>query len=733
MTKVYLSIIFSFLLAVSGYAQVYTLEPDIPIEVNGTSLINPWAGGLNSGQYNTMDLNGDGAEDLVVFDRTSNKINTFLNIDNQHVYAPEFAQQFPEGIENWMLLRDFNCDGLKDIFTSDPLGMRVFVNESNTEELIWRVFNSRAPQSSALLTKGFTSNINLQMNSSDIPSIDDIDGDGDLDNLVYRFSGRATIEFHKNLSMERTATCDSLQMERETQNWGNFEECECGVFAFNGTNCPSSSGGRLNHQSGKAILTIDMDNDGDKDLLFTEEECNNTHLLINEGTATNPSFQSASSNFPASTPARFFVFPAAYHEDVNFDGVKDLLVAPNVGSNVFSAVDFRSSSWFYNNTASNQNPNFNLVQRNFLQDQMLEIGENAAPAFADYDNDGDLDMFLGSLINYDLPFFGSSIQLFENVGNASTPSFQLINNDYLTSSGLNTFNIKPQFKDINGDGSIDLIFSATILSTFATNIFYVLNNSTGAFNFDSNARVLFSGLGFNENYFIEDVDQDGTQDILIGRSNGSLEYLRNIGTLVAPSFQSEDNSFYGLDLSAFRVNTAIEIGDADGDGTDDLITGDRRGNFTIYYDFRSNLDSPLPGSTELIQFGETDPEIANFGGKIKPRLANLFSEDRPAIVLGTGQGGATLLRNTEALTKDGNVSFRLFPNPIITGENVSVISDTNMTLEIISILGQKVGKTTIEANQVNVINTSQLNQGLYILRGLVGDDQVISRRLVITK
>ncbi|MEL7001405.1 MAG: VCBS repeat-containing protein, partial [Bacteroidota bacterium] len=678
MTKYYLSIILCLSFSTEIFSQIYTIEDEVPVEIDGRFLTNPWAGGLNSGQYNTMDLNNDGQQDIVVFDRTSSKVNTFLNVDGAPVYAPEYANQFPEGIDSWLLLRDFNCDGLKDIFTSDPLGIRVFVNESDEEGLKWRVFNSREPQSSALLTKGFTSNINLQMNSSDIPAIDDVDGDGDLDILVFRFSGNATIEFHKNFSIERTSVCDSIQLERVTQNWGDFEECECGIFAFNGTSCPTSTGGRQNHQSGKALLTIDIDNDGDKEIIFTEEECNNTHLLINEGTADSPSFQSATTSFPSvSNPARFFVFPAAYHEDVNFDGVKDLIVAPNIGNNVFSAVDFRSSSWFYDNTGTDQNPVFNFVQRNFLQDDMIELGENAAPAFGDYDGDGDLDMILGSFINYDLNFFGSSLQLFENVGTSSAPTFRLVDNDYLTSSNVGAYNIKPQFKDINSDRNLDLIFSATSLNTFVTSIFYVLNNASGAFSFNGNALLLFSGLGFNENFVVEDIDNDGIQDLLIGRSNGSLEYLRNSGTLQNPNFQTLDESFYGLGLSSFRVNTSVEIGDVDADGTLDMVTGDRRGNLTIYYDFKSNLDNPLEGVDQLIQFGDEPPINFEFGSNLKPRLVNLFGQDRPSIVLGTGQGGLSILRNTEAQGSVGNISFRLFPNPVTREEIVNIISDTN--------------------------------------------------------
>ncbi|MBA4054593.1 MAG: hypothetical protein C0490_07770, partial [Marivirga sp.] len=48
----------------------YVLDQDIPVrDVGGNDLLMPWAGGLNAAHYNTMDLNEDGKDDLVLFDR----------------------------------------------------------------------------------------------------------------------------------------------------------------------------------------------------------------------------------------------------------------------------------------------------------------------------------------------------------------------------------------------------------------------------------------------------------------------------------------------------------------------------------------------------------------------------------------------------------------------------------------------------------------------------------------
>jgi hypothetical protein len=69
-------------LTLSLFAQAqftYKLDQSIVVEADGKTLTLPWAGGLNSVQVNTMDLNDDDNQDLVLFDRTTNKILTFLN------------------------------------------------------------------------------------------------------------------------------------------------------------------------------------------------------------------------------------------------------------------------------------------------------------------------------------------------------------------------------------------------------------------------------------------------------------------------------------------------------------------------------------------------------------------------------------------------------------------------------------------------------------------------------
>ena len=97
-------------LSFSSYGQVngrYLFERNDSIAVleAGDSLEHPWAGGLNAFQVSKIDLNNDNVLDLFLFDRSGDKIVTFLRdtIINDWVYAPEYEDDFPD-IYYWAIL-----------------------------------------------------------------------------------------------------------------------------------------------------------------------------------------------------------------------------------------------------------------------------------------------------------------------------------------------------------------------------------------------------------------------------------------------------------------------------------------------------------------------------------------------------------------------------------------------------------------------------------------------------
>ena len=70
--------------------------------------------------------------DLIVFDKSGNRLNPFINNNGDFIYAPRFRNKFPY-MHDWTLLADYNCDGKNDIFTYSSGGMAVYLNTSNNE------------------------------------------------------------------------------------------------------------------------------------------------------------------------------------------------------------------------------------------------------------------------------------------------------------------------------------------------------------------------------------------------------------------------------------------------------------------------------------------------------------------------------------------------------------------------------------------------------------------------
>ncbi|HTH57237.1 MAG TPA: T9SS type A sorting domain-containing protein [Cyclobacteriaceae bacterium] len=698
--------VFGWLIVSPVVAQLnYHFDQTIPVKVDGKNINLPWAGGLNSAQVNTIDLNRDGKEDLAIFDRTANKLFTYLSTGNGYTYNPEFEAFFPSVIDQWVLLRDFNCDGQKDLFTSNPAGISVFVNvtgNSNTPR--WRPFNQGNP----LLTIGFSGSINLQVNGTDIPAIDDVDEDGDLDIIVARFVGIGTMEFHKNLSIENVGRCDSMQLQRVTNEWGNFIECNCGKYVFGGTDC-SQFGGRTLHDAGKSLLTLDLNNDGLRDLIFSEQNCSALYLIENGGTKDSADMKSFDL-FPQGHPTTL-LFPAAFYEDADFDGVKDLVVSTNISARVPSAIDLSNSVSLYKNTGTTVAPQFNLQKTNWLQDQMVDVGSYASPAFGDYDNDGDMDLFVSYWAGVDTT---SSIFLYENTGSFSSASFELIDKDYLGISQLGLFNINIQFADINVDGKKDLVFTATDKKLFNSHLFFFANKSNQKFDFAGQPLVEIN-FSFNqfESILITDVNSDGLPDILIGKTDGSLQYWNNGGSGSSPHFGLFNSSYLGLGSNIIRYCPAPAIADINGDGKQDLLIGNK-GTVVMYSNYRSG---PKQADTLLFYNPIKDSYgRASLGNLLALATADLYGDGNHLIAAGMITGGIRMLKSDSLNTNSMENAVVVWPNPLQQGQGVSIRVSRNSEVQFFNVLGQKISDPVSILSGERTLLPQSLSSGFYFAR-----------------
>jgi hypothetical protein len=710
----------------------FRLDTLTAVQKNGALLQNPWAGGLNAGQFSTMDLNGDGVEDLVVFDRTTNRVSTFTGNATTKTYrhAPGYEARFP-AMENWMLLADYNGDGRKDLFTHTPQGIRVFSQVGQGGSWAWKLVKP------LLNSYGFSGPINLLVVATDIPALTDVDNDGDLDIVTFELLGNFT-EMHRNMSMERYGVPDSLEFVRNGLCWGNFVKEHCNDFSL-GVDCgavenPTLPGGRIAH-AGNALLMQDLNGDGKKDLLIGHVTCDNIARLINTGTNRVADFTRFDANYPAQDPVRFTIFPAVYSEDVDFDGVKDLLAAPNVYANEGNLIDFRSSVWYYHNAGTTANPSFELRQKNFLQDQMIDVGENAAPAFFDIDGDGDQDLLVGTGGTRGATGFRGGLQLFRNTGTAQKPQFEWQNNEYLNfSEALQLTQVRPQWADFNGDGVVDLGFAG--VSFKGLEYRYLPNRASRgeAVKLSMSEAVSISlpvALQSSDQPFFYDTDQDGDLDLIVGTAQGGIAYYQNTGTAQNPIYQLKTDALAGVRNNFAGRFVSVAVADLNLDGLPDLLTADQTGMIRV---FHSGPWGQWSRRDSLLVQGEAAAYAPKLGAYLSSALADYTGDGKPDVAVGTYGGGVRLLTNILSVTitstePDLTTTFTAYPNP--AEDYINVRSPRQGVLEVISASGQSVRSgVVLKADTDVAVLVINWAPGLYFFRVTYPDRQEVRKVLV---
>jgi hypothetical protein len=164
---------------------------------------------------------------------------------------------------------------------------------------------------------------------------------------------------------------------------------------------------------------------------------------------------SEDSNFPSNTtPANMQLFPAPFFVDVDFDDVKDLVVAANAKN----ISENESSIRFYKNIGTNSLPNFIYTAANLFQNEMIDHGTGSIPVFFDFDEDGLEDLFVANFYRYIHTLDKeSTIAYYKNTGTSSAPEYTYIDYNFLNLDQQN-FGLRsvPTFGDIDGDGDGDL-------------------------------------------------------------------------------------------------------------------------------------------------------------------------------------------------------------------------------------------------------------------------------------
>lgn len=730
-------------------------DGSIPVQRAGVPLDLGWAGGLNSVQVNDVDLNGDGHKDLLLFDRHGDQVTILLNNGSPGTQAYSVTRAydhvypFPE-LHDWVLLRDYNCDGKEDIFSYSLAGFSVYKNISTGSTPAFELVEYRV-ETNYVTTSGGSVFANLYVAEVDLPGIEDVDGDGDLDVLSFSLLG-SYMEYHKNLSMETYGTCDSLKFELRNKCWGFFVENLNNNSVTLNAPCPynvpapeigtgggpeeaedGSGAAKAAAHAGSTILPLDLDDDGVKDLLLGDIAYNNLVGLSNGGSVELANMTQEDTLFPSyDVSVDLPLFPGSFYEDVDNDGKRDLVVSPNATS---LAQNFRSM-WYYTNTGTDAAPVFQKVQENVFQDRMLDFGEGAFPVPFDHDGDGRMDLIVANHGYYAPGTYQGKLALLRNIGTATAPAFSLITDDYmdLSTSGIG-LSMYPAFADVDGDGDKDMY-----IGDLQGRLHFYRNTATGpTAQFVLAQANLVDGAGdtidvgqFATPVF-HDLDGDGKQDLVIGERNGTLSYYRNTGTAAAPTWALLNGELGGVNVAEYWNITGFSVPFIfrNEEGEREMMLGSEAGWLHHY----GNIDGNLNGNWTLLDSTFMD---LHDGARTGVCLYDFTGDGDLDMVVGNYRGGLSFWRSElptgtgETLSISGG-AFTIAPNPAAAQADLVLNAPpaAGTAWVVRNNLGQEVARAQALAQRTTLPLTG-LAEGIYLVR-LEGGTTSAAQRLVVTR
>lgn len=716
----------------------------------------PWVGGMNACQFGEIDLDINGVKDLVVFERHGNRIMTFINGGQpgtvDYTYAPEYIEAFPE-IHDWAIFKDYNNDGLEDIFTYsfEYPGIVVYKNISQNElKFELEVY----PYLTSLQGSGY---VNILVTSVDYPGIEDIDNDGDLDILTFWGLG-SFVEYHQNQSMELYGIPDSLTFIEVSQCWGRFAENEESnivyldtCFGKNeqiqpiGVEIPFKN----ERHTGSTFLLLDLDADNDKDLLLGDVDYPDLIELVNGGSAEEAYMISQDSDFPSyNVPIDIFSFPVAAYIDINNNDIKDLIVSP-FDPNPITSENY-SSVWVYENTGENNLPQFNFVKDNFLQGDMLDFGSGAYPILIDYNGDGLQDLFVSNfgyyMWSYYLPgmflksVYWSKIALFENTGTIEQAEFTRVAHDFGHLHSKHLTGVFPAFADLDGDDDLDMVYGQE------DGTLTYLENLAGIGQMPEFAEAVSNYFEINVGNFstpqLFDLNKDGLFDLIIGEQAGNINYYVNTGSVQSPVFEfvtdslgeinvtNVNMSYYGYSTPCFYLTAENDI---------ELIVGSEQGKIFYFKDIENNLDGAFTENDSLfIRVGE-ETENYNHGMRTGAAIGQLSNDGLYDLIVGNYAGGLNYfqqIKNPEvaSVSKKGadKSPVLVFPNPAvdqITFKSKGFINNEKINLSVYNIKSKRIfDKNYIFAEDIQ-LDISDYKAGVYyyILSSLLSNQKYSGR------
>jgi FG-GAP-like repeat len=561
------------------------VAPFAVLDTDGRPLELPFVGGFNAPRPQLVDADGDGDLDLFLQEVTG-RVALFER-DGERDGLPRFVPRSPRygdlDVGEWYRFADVDADGDLDLLAEQPFSyIKYYRNDG--ERGAYRF----VPAADTLKDVDGSPIFSDRQN---IPQLGDLDCNGRSDLLIGRLDG--TVARYEAAGSDPEGAPAFRLVANE------FE----GIRIIGQQVGPPMPLGPSMHGANTMALA---DHDGDHDLdLFWGDFFEPGLLLIpNGGTCPQPNFRNRPVQFPVGSPLLTSGYNAPAFGDLSGDGRVDLVVGVLGGA--YNPLRTSAENLYY--LTRGDGGAWEVRSRRLLP--VLDIGSESVPAIADLDGDGDLDLTLSNKLDpSDLQT--SFVYPLENVGTAPRTAFRMRRPLDLG----RRFHAAPAFADLNGDGRLDVLlgqwgprlawyqgtpngFEAvdTALVTISRgsntvpalgdldgdeDLDLLVGESSGWLNYYRNVGdgrlprfELVSDeferikIGRRSAPALTDLDGDGDLDLLVGSENDGLALFRNEGSPTLARFV-RDSTFH---IEA-PVLAAPAAGDLDGDGDVDLVLG----------------------------------------------------------------------------------------------------------------------------------------------------------------